>query len=403
MHFINTYYEMCRERCGKIEAIAGKWLFEDLIPGLSDFDTRFICADDTTAEDFCKMSAAVGDVHLELCRAYPGWVRVLEHLPGVNPTWEELTGDDAYYPEYNQWSFYRTAAPEKLEHARRVLSERVWDTRDEYFHLNKFFSYYGPYDRKIDPPINLGAFESKYPLHSRIMHYFNPPVQSAVSLLQKRHIAGKHEAFRIARTILPGTSVWDEIDEALSLHYETPALYEEPEVTAFEARMKNALDSFFEMLRPEITILQSDEIKSAEVIKKELAQLQISPKLRIFQSSRFCRLFKGRMNFYANAPQHFDAGWLINHELNRMGNMFYRIPFKIFWELYSGESVDDPDAILPELVPWLLSGADEKALLYYSSLTPRKSGIQDQLSDCREVAGIFDTVFHCLERIKARV
>ena len=43
--FIQLYYERCRQVCPKLIAAAGKWEFEDLIPGLSDFDTRFIFSD----------------------------------------------------------------------------------------------------------------------------------------------------------------------------------------------------------------------------------------------------------------------------------------------------------------------------------------------------------------------
>ena len=57
--FFERYYAECRSRIPKIQAIAAKWAFEDLIPGLSDFDTRFIVADDMTFEDWCKMSAEV--------------------------------------------------------------------------------------------------------------------------------------------------------------------------------------------------------------------------------------------------------------------------------------------------------------------------------------------------------
>ena len=37
--FIDAYFEECAAACPRIEGIAGKWTFEDLIPGLSDFDT----------------------------------------------------------------------------------------------------------------------------------------------------------------------------------------------------------------------------------------------------------------------------------------------------------------------------------------------------------------------------
>ncbi|HYF48627.1 MAG TPA: Gfo/Idh/MocA family oxidoreductase, partial [Planctomycetota bacterium] len=57
--FIRTYFERCRERNPLIEANTGKWTSEDLIPGLSDFDTRFIVADSTAAQDWCRMSMDV--------------------------------------------------------------------------------------------------------------------------------------------------------------------------------------------------------------------------------------------------------------------------------------------------------------------------------------------------------
>ncbi len=44
--FIETYFGRCRERVPLIEGNAGKWKFEDLIPGLSDFDMRFFVPDD---------------------------------------------------------------------------------------------------------------------------------------------------------------------------------------------------------------------------------------------------------------------------------------------------------------------------------------------------------------------
>ena len=56
--FIEVYFERCRAVCPKLAAIAGKWTFEDLIPGLSDFDTRLIFADDTRVEEWIEMSFA---------------------------------------------------------------------------------------------------------------------------------------------------------------------------------------------------------------------------------------------------------------------------------------------------------------------------------------------------------
>ena len=100
--FFDRYYTECRTRIPQITALAGKWDFEDLIPGMSDFDTRFIVEDNMTVQDWCNMSTEVGQVHLNLCRKYPHWARNLEHLPGINLMWSEIMDPDFYYPEYPQ-------------------------------------------------------------------------------------------------------------------------------------------------------------------------------------------------------------------------------------------------------------------------------------------------------------
>jgi hypothetical protein len=56
--YIHTYYRECRARFDRIEAIAGKWMYRDLFPAMSDFDTRFIVRDGLTAADWCAMSTA---------------------------------------------------------------------------------------------------------------------------------------------------------------------------------------------------------------------------------------------------------------------------------------------------------------------------------------------------------
>ena len=102
--FIRIYYRECRYRFDKIEGIAGKWMFRDLTPGMSDFDTRLIASDDMTVDDWCKLSTAVGEVHLMLCEKHHVWARNLEYPPGVNPTWSELASERTYSSEYSHWT-----------------------------------------------------------------------------------------------------------------------------------------------------------------------------------------------------------------------------------------------------------------------------------------------------------
>ncbi len=196
------------------------------------------------------------------------------------------------------------------------------------FHLKKFLTYYGPYIKEIDPAINLGVYENKYPLHSRMMHYFTPPVQSTLSIIFGRTITGKMETIRLAREFFPSISVFDEILDTIDKHYEIPSLCSESGLTGLEDRLYHTLQSVKDAMAQHITIIPEQHKNDIRLWKKDIADIPVAPQSVIFDSSRFCRLMKGRLIFYANVPDHFDNIWLIQNELKRIGSMFYKTPFK---------------------------------------------------------------------------
>jgi hypothetical protein len=176
-------------------------MFRDLVPGMSDFDTRFIVRDGMIADDWCQMSTVIGEAHLlGLCQTFSCWARNLEHLPRINLTWSELTSERTYYTEYRQWSFYYSRYAAKVSSLLEWLVKRRWDAKDEYFRLKKFCSLYGRYNRSNGPPIVLRIHENNYPLHSRHMHYSTPAVQAAARLLASEEILhAKCELSRLYR------------------------------------------------------------------------------------------------------------------------------------------------------------------------------------------------------------
>ncbi len=400
--FIRLYYEQCRGRVPAIAAIAGKWSFEDLLPGLSDFDTRFIVQDGMSVQDWCDMSTAVGEVHLSICKRFPHWARNLEHLPGINLTWDELTDPAIYYPEYPQWTFYETTDPQRLHAAQRYLAARPWDRWDEYFHLRKFCSFYGRYDRAIDPPVNLGAFENKYALHSRFMHYFCPPLQSALCIILKRPVRGKAETIRLACEMFSDT-VFKEMIDAVEAHYEIPALYEEPELTRLEDRLEAALAMLAGELAPRLTIVPDPVDKTVAQWKRRLDAVPLSPVMRIFDSARFSRLMKGRLQFYGNAPPHFDSVWLIENELRRIRRNFFEIPFGVFWEVTTGQRPHNAVEIIPKLCPTVLTREEAHYVAEFVRLLPGRweSGCQKAIA--LALSGIFDGFLSALSKIVGRV
>jgi hypothetical protein len=402
-HYIRTYYDECRSRFDKIQAIAGKWMFRDLIPGMSDFDTRFLCADDMTAEGWCRMSMAVGEAHLSLCRRSPAWVRNLEHLPGVNLTWAELMGERSYYPEYRQWSFYHSENPRRLTLALQRLADRPWDDKDEYFHLRKFCLYYGRYNRTIDPAINMGSHANKYPLHSRLMHYFSPPVQSAMSILERRPFVGKFEAFEAAAERFPEFGCWETVWEILHANYETPKWYEEPYRTQLEDDLEEALKRLAHALRQAITLVPEEAGVDIPAWKAALARVPVDPALVIFDNAKFSRLMKGRLHFYAHAPAYFDTRWLIRNELNRIGTNFFVAPFRAYWRLVSGESVNDPAEILGSLEGHPLTAGEVAATREFHRLTARKWDEGTETEAALAIAAVFDGFYQALAKIAEAV
>lgn len=400
--FIEVYYNECRSRFPKIEAIAGKWCPEDLIPGLSDFDSRFICADNMTAEDWCRMSRIVGQVHLDLCRQYPQWARILEHLPGINLTWEELGDEFSYYPEYKQWTFYHNANPQRLAKTLEHLAQRPWDLKDEYFHLKKFLLYYARYNSALDPPINLGTFLSKYPLHSRVMHYFSPPLQSAVSILRKESVRGKQEAFRLAQTLLPDTRLFSDLLALIGRHYHGPELYRPEALAELDHRLFEALQKAAERLTGSIVILPRGAGAGPGDWRKQIEEIAIDPALLIFDNVKFSRLMKGRLFFYGNAPAVFDHIPLIHVELSRIGGSFFRTPFSIFWELTTGEIIADPSAIVPRLAPSLLTSEEVRATLEFDRLT-RLEHKGREVEIARQIVEVYDGFYRSLFKINGEI
>ena len=401
--YIRTYYRECRFAFDRIEAIAGKWMFRDLIPGMSDFDTRFIVRDDMTVDDWCHMSTAIGEAHLAMCRKYPAWARNLEHLPGINLTWTELTLERIYYPEFQQWTYYHSDHPERISAALDQFARRPWDAKDEYFQLKKFCLYYGRYNRTIDPPVNLGPQAVKYPLHSRLMHYFGPSVMSAASLLERRNFVGKFDAFDWAARHFPQLRCWDLVYEIFHAGYETPRWYEEPLLTNLDDALEEALRVLAASLREALTLVPREAGLDVAAWSRALAHAPIEPALLIFDNAKFARLMKGRLWFYSHAPDYFDTVWLIRNELGRIGRNYFRAPFQTYWKIRTGGSIDDPANILDALRGELLTATEVEATKTFDRLAtgPTPAGKEKEVAAA--IVDVFDDVFKALNKISSSV
>jgi hypothetical protein len=398
--FIRTYYRECHGHFQQIEAIAGKWMYRDLMPGLSDFDSRFVVADGMTDDDWIEMSDQVGQVHLDLCRQHPCWSRMLEHLPGINLSWSELISEGNYYPEYKQWTFYDTLDPERVSSVQTHFLKRAWDVKDEYYHLKRFCTYFGRYNRSIDPEINLHVQKNKYPLHSRIMHYFNPPVHSAICLMDRNNMPGKMNAFELARVYFPNLPIWDQVDEILDGDYKVPKYYSEPCLSSLEDAMEHGLAVIASRLRKELGFSKKKEAEDIFILKQAVQQYDIDPVLRVFESCRFSRLMKGRLYFYLHAPAYFDSSGLIQIELGRIGNMFFKIPFQAYWKIRTGEDKAGPSKILEGMKGDPLSEDEYASTKEFARLTSCDWHGKER-SITERIVSVYDGFYKALSRMTA--
>lgn len=395
--FIYEYFARCCSAYDRIIAIAGKWTFEDLIPGLSDFDTRLIVQGEMTPQDWTTISLAIGRVHTGMAREFPHWARNLEHLPGLNLAVSEMTNPLLYSPEFQQWTFY-AGDDNAIAQIRTALAKREWSSRDEHFHLRKIATYIGPYQRGIDPPINLKEWECKYPLHSRFMHYFAPPVQSAVSLASHDHFPGKLRAMRTAGQLFHDVEVIKLALDAVSRHYDLPDLYVDPALSDLERRLDHALLAIWRQLREHVSLLAIGSEDSAEDVRRKVATAPANPADLFFESIKFSRLMRGRLMFYSEEIPWFDSTWLIRNELGRMKANLHDKPLAAYALARYGEQLS-PTMVLERLQGELLSPNDVQAMQCFAKKLSEPLAAGDERKQARQVAEIFDPVLCVLEML----
>lgn len=396
--FCETYFERCRQRVPQIRVVAAKWRFEDLIPGLSDFDTRFVLADGMKTADWNAMSLAVGAVHAELAREHPDWARNLEHLPGLNLMVSEVTDPAQYYPEFNQWTFY-TGDAAIIAELDAALPEDAWNQTHESYHLHRVGDFFGPYLRGIDPAVNLGPWENKYPLHSRFLHYFTPPVQAMVSLLLRRTIPGKLEALRLARSHLPNPEVIELIFDTLECHYETPELLRDPALAELEGRLERYLGEAWAAVADSVTLIEPGPDETRDSLRAKLAALPVNPIETFFARAKFSRLMQGRLLFYAERIRGFDSAWLIRNELGRIVENFFHRPLGAFGLARFGVELE-ADVVLDRLTGRELTKSDVRGMRRFAEIASRPIAEGREREQARAVAETYEPVLTVLETLR---
>lgn len=397
--FAQKYFSGCKARFDALDALVAKWYFEDLIPGLSDFDSRIIVTDDVGPEEMIRLDRLIGEVHLELCREFPKWARILEHPPGICVTWSELYDPMLYQPETRTWSFY-LGSRRKFREFEEYLSRIPWKPIDEYYHLNRFAYYFSPYQRGIDPAINLGIFEPEYAWHSRAMHYFVPAIQSGLSVIKGRAVRGKLESLRIWKDILPKETIFEEIMGMTSIQYALPNIDDENALAQFEKRLFEVLCKIKQLVFESVRFFPINPTDGIESLRSELKKFHPDPLVFIFNGVRFCRIRKGRYLFYLNAPEYFSTDWLIENEFIKWNRkVLIKAILGAYGELKCGKSDAGLDEIIEAICPELIGKREAEIMrkIYKISFVGYQKGMERKL--LKEIIPLWADYYLILEKI----
>jgi hypothetical protein len=351
-------------------------------------------------EDWVDLDRITGELHLSMATAHPEWARILEHTPGVCATQEEMIDDRIFHPEAQQWSLY--SEPDSWYGQLRVFyAGRVWGERHEIYFLKRFLYYYSPYQHGIDPPINLGAYEYKYGLHSRIWHYFVPALQAALALVDRRTIRGKFDTLRGWLEHFPAEPILLKAAAMVEGHYESRELNDESALVQLECELFRFLERVMEIVKQRVTLIDMSSPTDVALYKSQLAALPTPPRVTIYDGVRFSRIRRGRYYFYLNCPAAFDAGRLIASEMKWLKGYFTEPLFKAYGMLRTGSAKLNLDEICGEMRGGLIDDRDEKLIrrMFALSFDAQSAGREREL--ITQAAQIYPDYHLILERILA--
>jgi hypothetical protein len=378
-----------------------KWRPEDLIPGLSDLDPRVVC-DEIGPEEWVRLDELAYHTHLELTEARPEWARKLEHTPGVCSTKSEVLDEALFQPEMRNWDFY-WGDREFFNEIREFLNNRSWEAVDEYYFLAKrFVPWCTPYNREIDPPVNIPTnILPKYALHSRAMHYFVPCIKAALAVINRDTVTGKRESLYRWLQRYPQEPVLHEVAHMLDVHYEVPWLEEEQEWYAFEER----LWEFIQKITPEVlravTVVDLGDDVSMENLRRTLKEIPGQPMMTLYNSVRFSRIRKGRWLFYVNPPDFFDSDHVCFSEISWLASTFTAPIFDAYAQIKWGEQGLPIDEIVARMTPDLIDTREGQIIKQVFEAAAGRPTYAEARERLRQAAEVYADYYLILERMLA--
>jgi hypothetical protein len=156
-------------------------------------------------------------------------------------------------------------------------------------------------------------------------------------------------------------------------------------------------------LSEHITLINDAQNKQPAEWNEELASNSKPTFLTVFENTKWSRQMRGRLYFYANSPDHFDSGWCIENELNRINRMFFVVPYSAYWQIKTGEK----PAYLPDVVESLrgnlLTDKQADATIKYHELTSQKYHPSEYHEAALQIVSVFEDFFRGLYNVTEKL
>lgn len=337
--YIKEYCDRAFDSMPELSLIAHKWNTEDLVLGYSDLDIRFVTSSrHSLKSSLPRMSGATVNLHLNLVATNPDLQRLLEHLPGVILSEQELYNPNSPDYECGHWNFYH-----RTQHDVRIPFLDWSDDLEEY-HYSRLLDYFRREPFFCRAVNSSDPFGIGYRFHVRTLRYFAIIALSAVSIIERGTVLGKIQAMRRVCTYFPDSSILADLLESVRLGYSciksekglallNSLLYRLESLLLLESTRRLSYQRGIQLQRRQSLRHQ---------VRAALVTRPINHKIRFLQTYRYARLMSARLKFYVLAPESYQSAPLIREILPVISRNFCQYCIEDFSVLYLRKRVEWP-------------------------------------------------------------
>ena len=389
-----SYYVRCREGFPGLRGLVLRGSREDMIPGVSDIDMRLICQEGNPSV-WLALDEVVQKVHLGFVTRGLPYRRALEHPPGACVTVEEALDAALFHPEMRHWDW--CAGDETVRQSlTRHLESLPWGERDERHHLSVFVGALQP---KV-PPVRtqgLQVPERHRGVASVALHAFLPALQAALSLMERRAVAGRLEAVRRWLQLRPSDPLLTQMLEAAERGFDLSP--DEDEAAAADLRRR--CRQFLQEIAPQVMV--AAQFAGSQLEEAQSARWPVDPLRALHDAVRYFRIRRSHYRCFLGLVPDAELDYLILNEIHTLRSLLTLPALRAYAALKWGQPEAIPEEVLDRMDSQLASSAEKDAVRQLCQLSDGAPGPNEARARLHQAAELYPAYLAVLERMLADV